>query len=73
VIGGVLLMALSDHIGRKKSLMIIQSLVAVGTLFIIFVGNQVAVLMIGWGCFGFLYGAIWLMVGACQETIFPKR
>jgi MFS family permease len=73
VVGGVLLMALSDHIGRKKSLMIIQSLVAMGTLFIISVGDYVPFLMIGLGCYGFLYGAIWPMYGACARDYFPKE
>jgi len=73
VMGGVLLMALSDYIGRKKSLVIIQSLVALGTAFIIFVGNRVPLLMVGLGCFGFLYGAIWPMYGSCARDYFPKE
>ncbi len=73
VIGGIFLMALSDYIGRKKSLVIIQSLVAMGTLFIIAVGNHVSFLMVGLGCFGFLYGAIWPMYGACARDYFPKE
>jgi MFS family permease len=73
VIGGIFLMALSDTIGRKKSLMIIESLVATGTLFVIFVGNRVPLLMVGLGCFGFAYGAIWPMYGACARDYFPKE
>ncbi len=73
VIGGILLMALSDYIGRKKSLVIIQSLVVLGILFIIFVENHVPFLMVGMGCFGFLYGAIWPMYGACARDYFPKE
>lgn len=73
VIGGFLLMALSDMIGRKKSLVIIQSLVALGIIFIVLVGNRVPFLAVGLGWFGFLYGAIWPMYGACARDYFPKE
>jgi OFA family oxalate/formate antiporter-like MFS transporter len=73
VMGAVLLMVLSDYIGRKKSLMIIQSLVALGILVIIFGGDHVPLLILGLGCFGFLYGAIWPLYGACARDYFPKE
>jgi MFS family permease len=44
-----------------------------GILFIIFVENHVPFLMVGMGCFGFLYGAIWPMYGACARDYFPKE
>jgi MFS family permease len=72
VIGGFLLMALSDRIGRKKSLVIIQSLVALSIVFII-AQDRVPFLVIGLGWFGFLYGAIWPMYGACARDYFPKE
>ncbi len=73
VIGGILLMALSDHIGRKKSLVIIHLLVALIILFIILGGGNVPLLMVGMGCFGFLYGPIWPMYAACTRDYFPKE
>jgi len=73
VIGGFLLMALSDYIGRKKSLVIIHALVALSILFIIVGGNHILFLMVGMGCFGFLYGAIWPMFAACANDYFPKE
>ena len=73
VIGGFLLMALSDSIGRKTSLVIIQSLLALSILFVMGVGSRVSLLMVGLGCFGFLYGAIWPMYGACARDYFPKE
>jgi MFS family permease len=63
-------MALSDIIGRKKSLVIIQSLVALSIVFIVIAGDRVPV---GLGWFGFLYGAIWPMCGACARDYFPKE
>jgi len=73
VIGGILLMALSDHIGRKKSLVIIHLLVALSILFVILGGGNVSLLMVGAGCFGFLYGPIWPMYAACTRDYFPKE
>jgi sugar phosphate permease len=73
VIGGVLLMTLSDIIGRKKSLVIIQSLAAMSIVFIVVAGDRVPFLMVGLGWFGFLYGAIWPMYGACARDFFPKE
>jgi MFS family permease len=29
--------------------------------------------MVGMGCFGFLYGAIWPMFAACANDYFPKE
>jgi len=73
VIGGFLLNALSDYIGRRKSLRIIQTLVTGGILFILFVGNHISLLLIGTGFFGFLYGAIWPMYAACVRDYFPEE
>lgn len=72
VMGGFLLMALSDYIGRRKSLVLIHVLVALSILFIILGGNQILLLMVGMGCFGFLYGAIWPMFAACANDYFPR-
>jgi sugar phosphate permease len=73
VVGGILLTTLSDYIGRKKSLVIIQTLVALSVLFVIFGGSDIRLLMLGMGCFGFLYGAIWPMYAACVGDYFPKE
>ena len=73
VIGGILLMVLSDYIGRKKSLMIILTLTALSILFVTLVGSHILLLMIVMGCFGFLYGAIWPMYAACIRDYFPKE
>ena len=73
VVGGILLMALSDHIGRKKSLVIIHLLVALSVLFVILGGRNISLLMVGVGCFGFFYGPIWPMYAACARDYFPKE
>jgi sugar phosphate permease len=73
VVGGILLMALSDHIGRKKSLVIIHLLVALSVSFVILGGRNISLLMVGVGCFGFFYGPIWPMYAACARDYFPKE
>jgi MFS family permease len=73
VFGSFLLMALSDAIGRKKSLVIIQLLLSLGILHLLWAGDKVWSLMVGMGFFGFLYGAIWPMYGACASDFFPKE
>jgi sugar phosphate permease len=73
VIGGLLLMAVSDYLGRKNSLLIIQTLVAVSALFVIFGGKRLPLLMAGMGCFGFFYGPIFPMYAACARDYFPKE
>jgi sugar phosphate permease len=73
VVGGILLMALSDYIGRKKSLVIIHILVALSVLFVISRGRNLPLLMVAVGCFGFLYGPIWPMYAACARDYFPKE
>lgn len=70
--GGILIMTLSDHIGTKKSLGIIYTLMGLSILFIIF-GNNVPLLMVGIGWFGVLYGGVFPLVAACGRDYFPKE
>jgi len=73
VFGGILLMGLSDYIGRRKSLVIIQTLIAMTILFVILGRNHIFSLMLGIGCFGFLFGATWPMYAACVRDYYPKE
>jgi sugar phosphate permease len=73
IVGGFVLMTLSDYIGRAKSLMIIHSLLALSVLFIIFAQSNILLLMIGIGWFGFIYGPIFPMYAACARDYFPKE
>jgi sugar phosphate permease len=73
VFGSFLFMAFSDTIGRKKSLVIIQLLLSLSILHLLWAGGNVWSLMVGMGFFGFLYGAIWPMYGACAMDFFPKE
>ncbi|MGQ9647556.1 MAG: MFS transporter [Thermodesulfobacteriota bacterium] len=71
--GGILIMALSDHIGARKSLRFIYTLMGLSMIFIIFVGNHVLLLMVGVGGFGALYGGIFPLVAACARDYFPRE
>jgi len=73
IAGGLLLMSLSDYIGRKKSLLIIHSFVSLSILSIILSKAHISYLRVGVGCFGFFYGAIWPMYAACTRDYFPKE
>ena len=73
ILGAILMMILSVHIGTKKSLVIIYVLVALSILSIILGGRNVPLLMVGVGWFGFLYGAIFAMVAACARDYFPRE
>lgn len=73
IAGGLLLMPLSDFIGRKRSLMVINFMVALSILFIILARENILLLRIGMGWFGFFYGAIWPMYAVCARDYFPKK
>jgi sugar phosphate permease len=73
IIGGFVLMTLSDYFGRAKSLVFIHSLLAISILFIILAKNDISLLRVGIGWFGFIYGPIWPMYAACARDYFPKE
>jgi OFA family oxalate/formate antiporter-like MFS transporter len=73
IVGGFVLMTLSDYIGRAKSLVIIHSLLALSILFIILAKGDISLLRIGIGWFGFIYGPIFPMYAACARDYFPKE
>ena len=73
IVGGFVLMTVSDYIGRVKSLVIIHSLLALSILFIILAKDNISLLRIGIGWFGFIYGPIWPMYAACARDYFPKE
>lgn len=73
VVGGIVLMALSDRIGRRRSLIITQVLTCFSLFFILWAGDRVVWLMVGVGWFGFLYGAVYPMYAACTRDYFPRE
>ena len=73
IVGGFLLMTLSDYIGRARSLVIIHLLLAFSIFFIILAKTDISLLRVGIGWFGFIYGPIWPMYAVCARDYFPKE
>jgi len=73
IVGGFTFMALSDFIGRARSLVILQSLLATAILLVILSKGNISLLTVGIGWFGFIYGPIWPMYAACARDYFPKQ
>jgi sugar phosphate permease len=73
IVGGFVLLILSDYIGRAKSLVIIHSLLAVSILLIIVAKDNISWLRVGVGWFGFIYGPIFPMYAACARDYFPEE
>jgi sugar phosphate permease len=73
IVGGFVLMTLSDYIGRARSLVIIHSLLALSIFFIILAKDNISLLWVGIGWFGFIYGPIFPMYAACARDYFPKE
>lgn len=73
IVGGIFWMSLSDDLGRKRSLLILHSSLALTILWIIFIGGKVMWLQIFVGLFGFFYSPVWPMYGACARDYFPKE
>ncbi len=73
MVGGILLLTLSDYIGRKTSLVIIHLLVTLSVLLIVSGGRNIPLLIAGVAAFGFFYGPIWPMYAACARDNFPRE
>jgi sugar phosphate permease len=73
IVGGFILMTLSDFIGRARSLAVLQSLLATAILLVILSKGNISLLTVGIGWFGFIYGPIWPMYAACARDYFPKQ
>jgi len=71
--GTFFLMVLSDYVGRKTVLVIINAFITVGIVLIIIAGERALFLMIVTSLFGLFYGAIFPMYGACARDYFPKE
>jgi sugar phosphate permease len=71
VAGALLLPALSDHIGRKKCLIIINAGMAASALLIVWAGDGRLALLAAAGAFGIFYAAVWPVYAALAAEIFP--
>lgn len=73
-IGGALLLPiLSDFIGRKKTLLVINGSMTLSILLIILAGNRWTFLFSAVCMFGVFYAAAWPMYAAAAADFFPVR
>jgi MFS family permease len=73
VLGVLTILPLSDYVGRKKTIILSNSLIAVSLLGIVLSGNSRGMLFFFVGLLAFFYGPIFPIYGACAGDYFPKR
>jgi sugar phosphate permease len=73
VAGAFLLPFLSDFIGRKKTVIIINASLTLSILLIIWAGNRWPVLALAACVFGVFYAAVWPMYAAAAADFFPRE
>jgi MFS family permease len=73
VAGAFLLPLLSDFIGRKKTVIIINASLTLSILLIIWAGNRWPVLALAACVFGVFYASVWPMYAAAAADFFPRE
>ena len=73
VIGVLTVLPLSDYLGRKKTILISNALIAVAMIAILAVGKQVLLLYLVVGCVGVAYGTTFPIYGLCAGDYFPRK
>jgi len=72
-IAGVLLLpSLSDYIGKKRALVIINGSMALSILLIIWAGTSWPALVVSTALFGVFYAAVWPVYAAAPTDFFPR-
>ncbi len=71
--GGILLMVLSDHIGTRRSLLIMYASLALSILSVACAGRNISLLVAAAAGFGVIYGAIFPMVAASARDYLPRE
>jgi len=73
VIGVLTLLPLSDYLGRKRTIILMNSLIAASLLGIVLSGQSWTMLYVLVGVFAVFYGPTFPIYGACAGDYFPKR
>lgn len=73
VIGVLSLLPLSDYLGRKKTIVIMNSLVAASLFGIVLLGHSWGMLCFLVGFFAVFYGPTFPIYGACAGDYFPRN
>jgi MFS family permease len=73
IMGVLTLLPLSDYLGRKRTIIILNAAIAACLAGILFAGNSWVALFSLVGLFAFFYGAIFPVYGACAGDYFPRE
>ena len=71
--GALLLPLLSDFIGRKKCLLLINAGMTISILLIIWAGSVWSALMVAVSVYGVFYASVWPMYAAAAADFFPRE
>ena len=71
ITGALFIPILSDFLGRKRCLILIDSSMAMSAVLIVWAGNNWTALLAAASIFGIFYAAAWPMYGAAAADFFP--
>jgi sugar phosphate permease len=72
IAGVVTILPLSDYLGRKKTIIISNTVITVALAGILVVGNSWTALCVLIGCLAIFYGVTFPIYGACAGDYFPR-
>ena len=73
IIGVLTILPLSDYLGRKRTIIISNAIIAVSLVLILWVGESWGLLYISIGIMALFYGPTWPIYGACAGDYFPRE
>jgi sugar phosphate permease len=73
IAGVLIILPLSDYLGRKKTIIISNTFITVALAGILVVGHSWTALCISIGCLAIFYGATFPIYGACAGDYFPRE
>ena len=73
VVGVLTVLPLSDALGRKKTILISNALIALALIAILVAGKQVLLMYVFVGCVGIAYGTTFPIYGLCAGDYFPRE
>ena len=73
IIGVLTVLPLSDYLGRKRTVIISNAIIAVCLASILLVGESWGLLYLSIGCLAFFYGPTFPIYGACAGDYFPSE
>ncbi|UCE51014.1 MAG: MFS transporter [Desulfobacterales bacterium] len=73
IVGVLTVLPLSDYLGRKKTIIISNSLITAALAGILIAGDSWIMLCVFIGCLAIFYGATFPIYGACAGDYFPRE